>query len=127
MVAFVATSPTFNAWGLRAKQCLAAAVTGICQMKIIRLRSRTTCTGRRLAFSSHPSQCNGRTDKRAIINRLPESKLSAKYATLHSGHQGELVVHVSSYGTRNDGWLCPQSCEMFTCQDATYAFDWELV
>ena len=38
MVAFVATSSHFDAWGLRAKQCLAAAVTGICQAKLVRLR-----------------------------------------------------------------------------------------
>ena len=37
MIAFIATSPYFDAWGLRAKQCLAAAVTGICQAKLIRL------------------------------------------------------------------------------------------
>ena len=38
MIAFVATSSSFDAWGLRAKQCLAAAVTGKCQTKLVRLR-----------------------------------------------------------------------------------------
>ena len=38
MIAFVATSQSFDAWGLRAKQCLAVAVTGICQTKLVRLR-----------------------------------------------------------------------------------------
>ena len=33
MVAFVVTSAVFDAWVLRAKQCLAAAITGICQTK----------------------------------------------------------------------------------------------
>ena len=38
MIAFIATSPTFDSWGLRAKQCLAAEATGICQTKLVRLR-----------------------------------------------------------------------------------------
>ena len=38
MIAFIATSNYFDSWGLRAKQCLAAAVTGICQAKLIRSR-----------------------------------------------------------------------------------------
>ena len=38
MVAFIATSPTFDSWGLHAKQYLAAAATGICQTKLVRMR-----------------------------------------------------------------------------------------
>ena len=35
MVSFVATSPAFESLGLSARQYLAAAVTGICQTKVL--------------------------------------------------------------------------------------------
>ena len=37
-ISFVATSQTFESWGHRARQYLAAAITGICQTKISRSR-----------------------------------------------------------------------------------------
>ena len=95
MISFIASSPTFDACGIRAKQYLAAAVTGICQAKLLRLRG-----------------VGADLDAENVRNLVPDGDwktvVSPINATVHIGHESQLVVDEPSHRAGCDGGLCPK-------------------